>query len=202
MTTEALYYQTKLQVNKLGTGVGQDLSPAVFATLYNAAQTSWWKTALPTRNDSLFRETLETLLITDKSLVPTAQQDRVYTLPIEVDTYQITDVLVKAFTPTCSRSFPATYQPSSFASSNWTNPLTRPSFDWEETWYNRSGGKLQVYYTDFSVESILLSYYQLPPPVDLPGYINLEGTPSTLKNSPLPDELQQEILSQLIQSLT
>jgi len=201
MTTEALYYQTKLQANRLGIGVGVNLEPAIWVSLYNAAQSIWFDQALQTKSSSVLRDQLNTLLVQDKEIKPVQIDERVYRFNLASNLYQLTDVLVNASKKDCKRSFPAEPVSPQWVNTNWTNPLAQPSFDWEETGYLQSKDQLLVYYTDFKVNSVLLSYYESPVNVDLPGYEHLDGHLSKTINSSLPDKLQQEILSILLPML-
>lgn len=201
MTTEQLYYQTLVRMNRLGTGVGLKLEPAVFVSLFNAQQTQWWRSELAERGDSIDREVLGSLLVVDKTLIPYKQDERVYRFTLPTDYYQLTGIQTYAHKDVCSRPLVTNLVSPQLATAYWKNPLEQPDFDWEETFGHSSGEDFVVYYKDFTIDSLLISYYKEPPAIDLPGYIKLDGSASSLVNSPLPDELLLSILSDMLQSL-
>jgi hypothetical protein len=54
-----------------------------------------------------------------------------------------------------------------------------PSFDFEETPMFITKNRAKVYFSDFKIEKAFLSYYRTPSPIDLEGYIKVDGTVST-----------------------
>jgi hypothetical protein len=55
---------------------------------------------------------------------------------------------------------------------------SNPSFDFEETPMFITQGRAKVYFSDFKIEKVFLSYYRVPSAIDLEGYIKPDGTPS------------------------
>lgn len=52
---------------------------------------------------------------------------------------------------------------------------TKPSFEYRESFYTIGGGAVNVYYSDFSIDSISLSYYRYPKKIRLQNPDNPES---------------------------
>lgn len=82
------------------------------------------------------------------------------------------------------------------------NKNTCPSFEYQETPVTITDGHLYAY-TDgsFSVDSCHLSYLRYPGKIDIEGYIDFDGSPSTTADSELPTYLKDELVDITIQQL-
>ena len=76
-----------------------------------------------------------------------------------------------------------------------TDAHSAPSFEYEETLVSLSKGKMKVYFTDFHIDEVYLSYYSLPAPIDLEGYTKLDGSRSTTINPELAADAVDEIIN-------
>ena len=57
---------------------------------------------------------------------------------------------------------------------------TKPSFEYRESFYTIASGNINVYYTDFDIDSTILSYYRYPKKIRL---INPENPESDFDDS-------------------
>lgn len=77
----------------------------------------------------------------------------------------------------------------------------KPDFLYQESLSVISGDKLIVYSGDFTITKILFSYLRFPKPVDIEGYIHLDGTESINQDCELGEELEDELLALAIECI-
>ena len=70
------------------------------------------------------------------------------------------------------------------------NSFVNPSFEWGETIATIAGDKIKVF-TDnkFEVNKVFLTYLKFPLNIDIAGYINKKGQPSSNIDPELPDDI-------------
>lgn len=81
------------------------------------------------------------------------------------------------------------------------NSLYNPNFAHQETIAVISGDKLITYTDEFEITKVLFSYLRFPKPVDIEGYIHLDGTESINQDCELGEELEDELLALSIECL-
>jgi len=69
-----------------------------------------------------------------------------------------------------------------------------PSFEFEESVCNITENQLAVFFKNYTIEDTYLSYYKQIAPIDLEGYTNIEGIPSTTISPKLEDFYLEQIL--------
>jgi len=81
------------------------------------------------------------------------------------------------------------------------NPLTRPDFNWRETFHTLSGNKIKIYKNDFNVVSVELTYYRKPKKFDIAGYTNELSQNSTNSDLEFKDDLAEKIIDQAVSNI-
>ena len=78
----------------------------------------------------------------------------------------------------------------------------KPSFEYQETFDTLSGNSLELY-TDgtFTLTECFLSYIRYPKPIDMYGYVKLDGTESIKQDCELPYYLKDSIINLAIEEL-
>lgn len=83
-----------------------------------------------------------------------------------------------------------------------TEDHLKPSFEYQETFGIMSSDGIEVYTDEtFTPKLLQLIYIRYPQPVDYPGYIHFDGTPSQLVDSDLPEYLRDEVVDLAVQEL-
>lgn len=78
-----------------------------------------------------------------------------------------------------------------------TNALYEPSFEWRETFCTLADNKVRVYTKGkFSVESIELTYYRFPIPINLAGCEDLSGVKGKNVNPEFKDDIVELIIDE------
>jgi hypothetical protein len=82
------------------------------------------------------------------------------------------------------------------------NSHYKPSFEYQETFNTISLDKINIY-TDgtFTPKKIYVSYLRYPKYIDVEGYINLDGNPSTKQDCELEAHLEDELVDIAVQDL-
>ena len=73
--------------------------------------------------------------------------------------------------------------------------FNKPSFEYRESLYQIVSDELIVYYTDFTVDKLLLSYYRYPQQIQLENPTNPESKLDDTKNPEFDDKIVDRILS-------
>jgi hypothetical protein len=76
-----------------------------------------------------------------------------------------------------------------------------PSFFYRETFYYISEDKLRVFKTDFEIVESLLTYYRYPVKIDVEGYFDIEGNPSSNIDPEWGDKEMDRIISIAVKDL-
>lgn len=73
--------------------------------------------------------------------------------------------------------------------------FNRPDFDFRETFYTIGEDSVRIYLSDFTVESVMMTYYRYPKKVDIAGYIKADGSNSSNIDPELDDKLVEQVLN-------
>lgn len=76
--------------------------------------------------------------------------------------------------------------------------FNQPSFEWERGVGSLTGNNLNIYVTDFKVESTTITYYKKPIEIDVKGYINLENKPSKDIDTDISDIIVEQIIDRVV----
>jgi|SRR6187402_2795788 len=71
----------------------------------------------------------------------------------------------------------------------------KPDFDFEWSFFSIQDNTIRVYKDDFSIEGGEIEYYQVLPNLDVEGYDNIDGTPSTNVELPLSEQYIDQIIN-------
>ncbi len=174
MDINQAYRQFQFRLNKLGTNANQNIGLAQFVYLMNKAQLHWIETrAKVLENDQLRVDELQSIMKDLKA--KGMKKDNYYAIKLPPDYLHTVRVV-------SSTSCGVIYlKPVEEGNVNvlLQNEFTRPSTEWEESFYTLFGGELRAYVTDFTLGPIELKYLRLPREVDIAGYSKAGGAAST-----------------------
>lgn len=196
MTAQEAYKNLLLKVNKNDTNADVDISRGEFTLLFNEQKDRWLDEKIDEDENTDEVQELEQLQVKHKSLIKDKALD-LYTLFLLPDNYfsYISSYSICS-NGACSnaivRNFP--FKPKNenmlLESSNM-----EPSIEFEETIVDLSNNRLFVYKKDFEVDKVYLNYYKVVDPIDVAGYVKLDGTQSVDVNPTLSDIYVDEILN-------
>lgn len=83
------------------------------------------------------------------------------------------------------------------------NDMINPNFEWGETIGTMAGDKIKVHTLNkFEIINFYLTYLKRPISIDIPGYIKQDGTPSTLVNPDLPDDIIEMCIDETVRIIS
>lgn len=196
MTSLEAYYSFLEKVNRLDSNQNVHIPRGKFVQIYNEQQRQWMKSRQPVGEGSDEGETLSDLLVDEVALPIKGRGRDSISCPLSEDFYKLSHCYVLATKDSCKDrplvAWPAKPKnlPTLLRDSN-----TRPSFEYEETLYTIKERALKVYFTDFRITKVLVSYWRFARDIDLAGYTRLDGTASEDRHPELQNEQVDEILN-------
>lgn len=191
MTSTETYKRFELKLNSLANSDNVDISPGEYVLIYNEQQTKWYESKFRGRRTDVQLLAERDLPLT---LVTTTDDFVEYSLPTNYLEYIST--YCKTSRGICTDRRMRTFPVIDLSNKELylRDDYNKPSFDYSETFTTIASDKMQVYKTDFSIDSVFLTYYRFPKYIDLLGYTRLDGVASTNIDPELSDEYVNEII--------
>lgn len=198
MTANEAYKQFLLKINKNDSSSNINISKGEFVLRYNEIKSFWLIEKIKFKEASDDIHQLGELLVEDEKLTFKDKSPRMYkfTLPSNYADYSSSYSVATRGKCTDRILYNWAVKPKN------VNVLLKdennnPSFDYEETIVTVTDGNLNVFYNDFEVNDVYLSYYREPAAIDIEGYIKVDGTQSTNIDPDISDRLVNEILNRI-----
>ena len=195
--TAYLYLVDKL--NKLSSNFSQNLPYQVAARAINEAQYYWLDERLKTEeiNKTVQRET-QFLVVPSIPLVDSETDSYIeYKLPDDYYHYSMLDVV--AINGSCKFTLNVNLIENSNVSTYLQDEMTKPDYDWEQSFCTVRHGKLAFYKDqtpNYGIDSLVLFYYRKPKLVDIAsGHLNETGLLSTDVDLEFSESSSYEILN-------
>lgn len=199
MTSLEAFKSYQLKLNKQDTEDNIDISPGEFVLIYNEVQNKWF--------EQKFKD-VTTRYIDDVQML--VEPDYKLNKSRTTDSYTEFDLPENYFD--YIRSYSLATKESCKDRVLYNNEVklvnlslylkdeyNKPSFEYQETLVTLAKDKIQVYKTDFTVDSVFFTYYRYPKQIDIEGYIKIDGTTlSTTINPELPDFMVNEIIDKTV----
>lgn len=196
MTSEELYYEFQLVLNKNASYENISISKGNFVILYNRESLNWLKNFILKNNTSQRIHAIQGLLIVDKELDLLNSNDKSNSYLLPDNYYEFVDS-VSQFEKNKCQVIVTNYleKPKDIKA---IHDNYSPSFEMEDGLCNIAQRKLIVFKEDFKINSTYLSYYQKPQKIDLLGYRHINGNYSENIDSDLDEIHQSEIINLVV----
>ena len=172
--------------------VGVDFSR--FILLFNNIQNRYVDWLLEKRNEDDLRD-LQELLVLDKNLVKAGDLLNHSNFKLPEDYFNHSSVQVFANKGECKNTNLNTFEVKNDDVGELLSDCNNePSFEYTETFYTINDNKISIYFKDFIVSKVYLSYYKYPVQVDIEGYIKLDGSNSSNIDPEFSDRVVNKIL--------
>jgi len=201
MTSEELYYEIHLLVNKNNSQQNINIEKPHFVQLFNREYDKWLYEVLNNKNKDNSINDIQELLITgvELDILENKEDYNVYKLPLNFFNYSESKVV--ATKNNCNKKlFVYNIHPKEI-NVYVQDEFSKPSFEWEETIATVSNNKLFVYKSDFEISKCLLSYYRDTEDIELEGYIKLNGEYSKNIDIDLSDVYKRQILDRVAKEI-
>ena len=163
MTASEIYDRYLLKVEKNSTNDNISTDKKRFVEIYNEFQIRYLEYVYSTKNEEDSRY-IESLLIKNKNLQKIGRNDNYSSFKLPVDYFNFSSVYAIGSKGNCRGK--KIDLPIEVLDSEVTNYLidayVKPSFEYRESFYNFSGNNINIYFTDFDIDSAILSYYRYP----------------------------------------
>lgn len=198
------YERFLVKLNKNDTNANVNVPKGRFVVIYNEQSKRWLKEKLKQKLSTDELDELSTLLVDPiEPLVKLNKHFDHVDFQVPNDFFQASSSYVIASKGECKGR----------VLDNWNtkgknirillrDENNKPSFEYEETLFGVSDGKIKVYFDDFEIDEVFLSYYRTPKDIDITGYINSLNQPSTNIDPDLPDMAINEIISRCVTEVT
>lgn len=162
MITSQLYdrYILKAEKNSVNDNISTDRQR--FVEIYNEYQIRYLEYIYGLKVEEDMRY-IESLLIKDKKVSDSKKGRETYSFEIPKNSFDVSSVYALGTKGKCkSKKLDLTEVLDTEKELYLLDDSTKPSFEYRESLYTIGSGNINVFYTDFSVESIILSYYRYP----------------------------------------
>ena len=198
MKTAEVYKRFLLKINKNDSNEGANILASAFVLQFNTEAVRWLGETLRDEADNVKIETLDRLLETDVELVlvKNGTDSDEFKLPDDFYRHASSFSIVDKGDCKGVKIINFDKKPLNFTV-NLADDFNKPAFDFEETPFIVTKGNMKVYFDDFEIKKVVVSYYRIPKSLDLVGYFRIDGTPSTDVDTDLSDENIDEVLNRL-----
>lgn len=198
MTTEELYYEFHLLVNKNNSQQNINVDKPHFVQMFNREYDRWLYEVLNTKNKDNSINDIQELLLSNVELKVSEIKNEfvIYNLPNNFFNYSECKLLASKGNISNKLIYVYNIHPTKLNVS-LQDEFSKPSFEWEETITTIADNRLLVYKTDFNINKCYLSYYRTSDKIDLEGYKKLDGSMSKNIDINLSSIYQRQILDRV-----
>lgn len=197
MTSEELYYNFHLLLNKNASLKNVNITRANFVIIYNREALSWLDRFIKTNGSTDEIHDIEQLLAVNKPLQLINKKEGYYEYYLPDNYFSFVSSVSEAVKDSCTS--PVRNYLIKPKEDNTHLENEAPSFEFEESICNISDNKLLVYVSDYQLNNSSLSYYIYPEKIDLEGYTDINtGKYSKTVDTKLDERYQHQILNQTV----
>lgn len=195
MTSLEAYQNLLLKVNRNDSNSNVNIPKGQFVLLYNEQLAKWTCEKMQQKLNSDELDELNDLL-EDEIELPKISSNRDYDyFTVPENFYKFSSSYSIAERDGCTRVLTNWNLKSPDVRVILNDENSNPSFDYEETPMFFTQGKAKIYFSDFNIEKAFLTYYRTPSPIDLEGYIKVDGTVSKNIDPDISDANVNEIVT-------
>lgn len=194
MTSIEAYKRYQLKLNSLTNSDNVDISPGEFVLIYNEQQNKWYESKFKGRSNKFVIDDVQVLANRDSPLTALSTYDDYAEYSLPTDYLDYVSSYCKASKNDCSKRIRAYQCMLPNKEILLRDQYNNPSYEYAETFITVSQDRLQVYKTDFTIDSVFLTYYRYPKGIDIAGYIRVDQSASTTIDPELNDEYVNEII--------
>ncbi len=194
ITIQECYLYVKDRLNNQSSNANQEVTAHTFIRTMRAATYFWLDERLKVEEvDSTRQREISNLLVT--KLINGQKRDGYNEFVKPTDFYHRSGFRVQAKKGKCENVIEGVLVETANLPSYLGGDDTRPNFEWEQTLVTFGSNKIFVWFRDFDINKLILTYYRKPVEVDIAGYDHVGGTPSTNVNPEFDDSSVYEILN-------
>jgi len=195
MTSNEAYFKFLVKINKGSTQFNATVDKSIFCSLYNEAQRRWLNKNTPeTTNDEM--NNVQSIIV-NKILSPGIVKEEYVEFDLPEDWFSCADTFILANRKKCKKKVVNLYQTRSVnVRKLLADESTKPSFDFQESFYTLEHGKIKVYKDEFDVVELSFNYYKEPKNIEIAGGVKIDNTPMTNIDPELADIFVDQIITE------
>ena len=196
MLIQDVYLKLIEKVNKNDVNENYSMDEARFIQLINEAQNKYVEHLLQKRNEDDIR-IIQKLLTKGKQLKKKSIVENHSDFELPDNYFSFVNMQVFANDSKCSKNTKLQV----FEAKNedieelLADQFNKPSFKYRESFYTISNSNVNVYFDNFEVKDVLLTYYRYPVQMDIEGYVKSDNTISKNINPEFDDKVVDRIIS-------
>lgn len=190
---ELIYIKFLNKVNKGNTQGDIAVDKERFVLIFNEVKNRWVERHLKVKDSILIDSLYE--IVKTKTLTNGVKKQDFYEFFIPEDFYELILSYCNAKKKKCKKKIFLGHVKNHDKNVLRSNSNYKPDFDFEWSFCSLQNNAIRVYVTDFEIEDVTIEYYQVIPNLDIEGYINLDGTPSTNVSIPLSEQYIDQIIN-------
>lgn len=195
MLVEQAYQKYLNKVEKNGVNDNISTDRGRFVILFNESQNKIQESLLDRRGEDDIRY-IQKLLVTNKKISFTNKTDQYYKFPLPGNYFDFANVYASCSKDSCiSQKVYLFSMKEEDANEVLQDEFNKPSFTWRESPFTIGSDAINVYYDDFSVDSIVLSYYRYATQIALLDPEDPESRFNETQKIEFDDKLVDRILS-------
>lgn len=195
MTSIEAYLKFLTKVNKGSTQFNATVDKSLFCSLYNENQRRWLNKNTPEVTSDDVNNVQS--IIVNKKLSPQAVTSEYVEFDLPTDWFASADTYILADKGNCKKRVINLYQTKSInVRKLMADESSKPSFDFQESFYTLEHNKIKVYKDNFDVVQLNFNYYKEPSNIEIEGGVKIDGTPMVNINPELGDIFVDQIISE------
>lgn len=198
MTSREIYKRFLLQINKNDTNEGINIPISHFVLIFNTESLKYVTEELKENADNNKINYLKPVFIVDKELVKDQEFSNSVTFKLPSEFLKHAGSYSIVSSKDCNEGVVYNFEknPLNYIV-NLADNFNNPSLEYRETFFLLTKDKYQVYFDDFEIKKVFMSYYKEPGKIDIAGYTKIDGTPSVDKDTDLDDSLIESVISRM-----
>lgn len=190
-------------MNKNDSNEGVNILPSHFVLLFNTERFRWFTEFFKSDADNWKLSSLDTFLEVDVLLKKVKTYDDSIEFEIPTDFFRQASSFSIADKGDCKGRKLFNFEKKALGfQTTLADDFNSPQFDYEETPYLITKKMLRVYFSDFKIKRVYLSYYREPKPIDIAGYMKVDDTASVDADTDLSEEQIDEVIERVVKRIS
>jgi len=203
MTSKEIYKRFLLEMNKNDSNEGANILVSHFVLLFNTERLRWLSEFFNDDSDNWKLTTIDNLLEIDMLLKKVKTYEDSVEFEIPSNFFRQSSSFSIADKDNCKGKKIFNFEKKALGfQTTLADDFSAPQFDYEETPYVITKKKLRVYFKDFTIKKAYLSFYREPKPIDISGYIKIDGSESTDLDTDLTDEQIDSVIERVVKRVS
>lgn len=198
MKSVEIYKRFLLKINRNDSNEGTNFLKSHFVILFNIESDKYVIERLNDSGDTINLDDLDSLLVPDVQLTKLTTKNNWIEFKLPDNFRRHASSYSLADKDDCTGIKLYNFDKKSLTlTSILADKFSGPSFEFEEVPFIITDNKMRIYFDSFVIKKCFSTYYKAPDKIDIEGYTDFDGNPSTNIDSSLPDVIIDDILNRM-----